>query len=103
MSKSPSGYFIRSKNAGPIWLTIDLFCDDTQTYERLCRAPELSASGIATLLKSNVDAVKTFKIPALNVIKISLPRPTVQGTVEDRDIHGAQWAYLVQEALERHQ
>jgi hypothetical protein len=99
MNAKPS-FFIRSKNAGPFWLTIDVFCDDAATYERLCGAKVLAPQGLARLLRSDAAAMKTFRIPALRVIKISLPRPVIQGSVEDRDMHGAQWACLLQEALQ---
>lgn len=92
---------IRSKNAGPFWLTIDVFCHDAATFRRLCDEPRLGRDAIARLLHTPPDGIKTFKIDALNVIKISLPRPVVQGAVEDRDMHGAQWAHLVRESLMR--
>ncbi|GAA4338382.1 hypothetical protein GCM10023144_35360 [Pigmentiphaga soli] len=95
-----AAYAIRSKNAGPFWLTIDIFCDDAATYRRMCDEPRLGAGAIADLLKADAGSVKIFRIEALNVIKISLPRPVVQGAVADRDMHGAQWAYLLQEKLE---
>ena len=94
-----TGYHIRSKNAGPFWLTIDIFCDDVSTFQRLCDEPRLGSSAIASLLHTDPTGIKTFKIEALNVIKISLPRPVVQGAVDDRDMHGAQWANLVRESL----
>jgi len=97
---SAAGYHIRSKNAGPFWLTIDVFCDDTATYQRLCDEPRLGRDAIARLLHTRPDGVKTFHIEALNVIKISLPRPVVQGALDDRDMHGAQWANLVRESLQ---
>lgn len=93
-------YAVRTKNAGPFWLTIDIFCDDKPTFRRLCADPRLGAQAIGTLLRADADSVKIFHIDALDVIKISLPRPVVQGAVADRDMHGAQWAYLLQEQLE---
>jgi len=41
--------------------------------------------------------LKRFDIPSLNVVKFSLPRPAVQGTVADRDMHGASFAALLSE------
>lgn len=95
-----TGYHIRSKNAGPFWLTVDVFCDDTQTFRRLCEEPLLAPPAIARLLRADEGSIKTFHIEALNVIKISLPRPVVQGSLQDRDMHGAQWANLVRESLQ---
>jgi len=47
------------------------------------------------LLKANPDKVLRFDIPALNVVKFSLPRPHIQGAVADRDMHGASFAPLL--------
>ncbi|WP_137922434.1 DUF4387 family protein [Hydrogenophaga sp. 2FB] len=96
-------YAVRSKNAGPFWLTIDIFCDDKPTFQRLCDEPRLRPEAIGPLLRADADSVKVFHIDALDVIKISLPRPVVQGALADRDMHGAQWAYLLQEQLETQQ
>lgn len=100
MMKS-QGYKIRSKNAGPFWLTFDLFCADTETFQKLCAAPVLSATSMATLFHSDANQVRTFHLQSLNVIKISLPRPVVQGSVADRDMHGAQWGYVLAEEMVR--
>jgi len=98
--RNAAAFDVRSKNAGPFWLTIDIFCDDAATFRRLCAEPVLSAESITALLGGDAALVKLFRIAALNVIKISLPRPTVQGALDDRDMHGAQWANLVREALD---
>jgi hypothetical protein len=100
LRNAPS-YDVRSKNAGPFWLTLDIFCDDEATYRRLCADGRLSTEAVAALLGGDPALVRLFHIDALQVIKISLPRPTVQGAVEDRDMHGAQWANLIKEELDR--
>jgi Domain of unknown function (DUF4387) len=101
MSATTSGrYYVRSKNAGPFWLTIDFFCDDDAAYRQLLKDPRLSAGWIANLLRADAGNVKIFKLERLNVVKISLPRPVIAGAIADRDIHGAQWACLITEALE---
>ncbi|GAA5231625.1 DUF4387 domain-containing protein [Verticiella sediminum] len=99
MKPTDTGYHIRSKNAGPFWLTIDIFCDDAGVYRRMCDEPLLGPEAIGRLLRTSPEGIKTFHVDALNVIKISLPRPVVQGALEDRDMHGAQWANLVRESL----
>ena len=86
---------VRSKNAGPFWLTIDIFCGDDASYTRLVKG--LSTERVAVALGADVGTLKRFDIPDLHVIKISLPRPTIQGAPEDRDMHGAGWAALVGE------
>ena len=86
---------VRSKNAGPFWLTIDIFCGDAASYERL--SSNLSTERVASALGVTSDTIKRFDIEALKVIKISLPRPTVQGSIDDRDMHGAAWASVIAE------
>jgi len=86
---------IRSKNAGPFWLTIDIFCGSETAYRDV--AENLRTADVAKALGANSQDLKRFDIPSLNVIKISLPRPTVQGARDDRDMHGASWAALLAE------
>jgi uncharacterized protein DUF4387 len=56
-----------------------------------------SAADHARQFSVPADSIKRFDIGSLNVVKFSLPRPVVQGTRRDRDIHGAQWANLLAE------
>ncbi|MFZ1337627.1 MAG: DUF4387 domain-containing protein [Paracoccaceae bacterium] len=85
---------VRSKNAGPFWVTVDVFCGSPQAYQRLSR---LTTAAIARLYRQPEQLLKRFDIPELNAIKISFPRPVVQGSRDDRDMHGAQWAHLLAE------
>ncbi|HCP81645.1 MAG TPA: DUF4387 domain-containing protein [Octadecabacter sp.] len=86
---------VRSKNAGPFWLTIDIFCGTPEAYAQIVDG--LSTQRVAALFKTNADDLKRFDIADLNVVKFSLPRPTIQGARDDRDMHGAGWAPLVAE------
>ncbi len=83
---------VRSKNAGPFWLTIDVFCGDKQAYAKVRSG--LTNERVAQLFQTPVAQIKRFDIPDLNVVKISLPRPVTQGDIADRDLHGASWAAL---------
>lgn len=88
---------VRSKNAGPFWVTIDIFCGTAQAYAALL--PRLHTHEVARLYGAPLQLVKRFDIADLNVIKFSFPRPVVQGSATDRDMHGAQWAHLLDEML----
>ncbi len=90
---------IRSKNAGPFWLTIDIFCNSGDSFEQVCNA--LATEAVAAVFARPPGDVKRFEIRNLNVIKFSLPRPVVQGDIKDPDMHGASWAALLQD-LEIH-
>ena len=84
---------VRSKNAGPFWLTIDVFCDTAEAYQKVVDA--LDVMRMAEVLRTDPATLKRFEIPDLNVVKISIPRPAIQGTRQDRDMHGASFANIL--------
>ncbi len=84
---------IRAKNAGPFVLTIDIFCPDPAGFDTICRA--LPTTRIAALFHQPRAEIRRFELPALNVLKFSLPRPVVQGSHNDRDMHASGWALLI--------
>ena len=86
---------IRSKNAGPFWITIDIFCGNKKIYKEVCN--KLKNSEIINLLMISEQQLKRFEIDDLNVVKFSFPRKIIQGDVLDRDMHGAQLAVLLSE------
>jgi len=81
---------IRTKNAGPFWLTIDVFFHDHADYSRVADAGVLTAPRIAEVYRVDANTVRLFQLPAINVIKASFPRPVTQGSFTDRDIHAGQ-------------
>jgi hypothetical protein len=81
---------VRSKNAGPFWQTLDVFLPDDDTYRLVAESPNLGEDVIARLYRVAVEDVKIFRLPSIRVVKISFPRPTTQGGVEDRDMHAGQ-------------
>ena len=86
---------IRSKNAGPFWLTIDIFCDTDGAFAEACRLADNDR--VAAALGVDVAVLKRYEIADLRVLKFSLPRPEVQGTRFDRDMHGASYANILAE------
>ena len=86
---------IRSKNAGPFWITIDVFCGDKKIYKDVSN--KLKNSEISHLFMINEKYLKRFEIDNLNVIKFSFPRKIIQGDIFDRDMHSAQLAVLLSE------
>jgi hypothetical protein len=82
--------YVRSKNAGPFWVTIDLFFDGPETYQRHRDDPAISVDAVALLYGVEARVVRRFQIDALNVIKISIPRSQPQGGVLERDMHSGQ-------------
>jgi Domain of unknown function (DUF4387) len=81
---------VRSKNAGPFWVTMELFMRDAEGYRIAADESFLNERVIAQLYRVDESTVQMFRIPALNVVKISFPRPVTQGSLRDRDMHAGQ-------------
>jgi len=86
---------IRSKNAGPFWITIDIFCGSKEVYQEVLK--NLDNTKIVQLFNIPGQTLKRFEIEDLNVLKFSFPRKIIQGHIKDRDMHGAQLAVLLSE------
>jgi hypothetical protein len=81
---------IRSKNAGPTTLTVDLMFNDSDGFERALVAPSLSPQAIAPLYALRTGQVEVISYPAALAIKIVMDRKIVAGDPGDRDVYGAQ-------------
>ncbi len=81
---------VRSKNAGPFWVTIDVFFDGQGSYARYKDASALSAEAIGLIYGADPGQVKRFEVDSLAVLKISSPRRSPQGGVVERDMHSGQ-------------
>jgi hypothetical protein len=79
---------VRSKNAGPFWITIDIFFATDADYAAY--HDDITADGVAAAYGVDESTVKIFGIPNLRVVKVSFPRPVPQGSAYDRDMHAGQ-------------
>jgi len=86
---------VRSKNAGPFWITIDVFCGDDAVYQEMIEL--LDSKRVSNLYRVPADTLQRFELPSLHVLKFSFPRSIVQGDRFDRDMHGAQMSVLLEE------
>ena len=92
---------VRSKNAGPFWVTVDIFFDGAENFERYRDAPALSAEAIAAAYGADPAMIKRFAVEYLHILKISYPRATPQGGVVERDMHsGQQYVRLLDQVLD---
>src|ERR1700722_18586507 len=82
--------YVRSKNAGPFWITVDLFFDGPDSFSRYRCDSAIAAPAIAALYGVEVENVRRFEVETLNVVKLSFPRLQPQGGVVERDMHGGQ-------------
>lgn len=81
---------IRSKNAGPTTLTVDLLFNDEQGYRLALAAPALRPSSIAALYGLRPEQVEIIPYPPAIAIKIVMDRKRVAGDPGDTDVYGAQ-------------
>lgn len=87
---------VRSKNAGPYWVTVDLFFRDEETFERYADSPALGPPTFARLFGADPALVKRFPVKRLHMVKISYPRSSPQGGMVERDLHcGQQYVRLL--------
>src|SRR5258707_11344225 len=79
---------VRSKNAGPFWMTLEAFMPDEESY-RIADAL-ITTELISDLYHIAPASVEIFRIPELRVVNVSFPRPVAQGSLHDRDMHAGQ-------------
>ena len=87
---------VRSKNAGPFMVTVDIFCGTEAVFQRV--NAQLSSAAVGRLYRVDPARIGRYELPEIRVVKFSFPRPVPQGSRGDRDMHGAQWAVLLAEA-----
>lgn len=81
---------IRSKNAGPFWVTVDLFFSGPETFQDWKGAEGFSVEALAAAFDAHPADCRRIEAPELSVIKFSYPRPVPQGGVTERDMHSGQ-------------
>jgi len=81
---------IRSKNAGPTTLTLDLMFEDDARFRQALASPSLTAAALAPLYAVPASSIEVVPYAPAFAIKIVLPRRTIAGTPGDRDVYGAQ-------------
>lgn len=81
---------IRSKNAGPFWVTLDLFFRNRDDFELYSRSEQLGQAAIGRIFGVGAELVKIFPVPSLNMMKISYARPQPQAWMGERDMHSGQ-------------
>ena len=81
---------IRSKNAGPTTITLDLLFNDEAGYKAACASEALSPHSIAKLYETTPEKVEVLPYPPALAIKIVMPRRIVSGDPGDSDVYGAQ-------------
>ena len=82
---------IRSKNAGPFELTLDVIFPDRDTYEAVKATGYFTRERVATLYQVPAgDVYEVVCFDPANAIKITLARQRPQGSIGESDTYGAQ-------------
>ena len=81
---------VRSKNAGPFWLTIDIMFDEAEKYRRVRDGDVINRAGIAAMFGREPGDIIVVNHDAALAIKVSFPRPQSSGSKHDSDAYGGQ-------------
>lgn len=81
---------IRSKNAGPFWLTFDVMFEDAHVYRAVRDQQVINADRVAALYRQDPTVVRIFAVDSALAIKVSFPRPASSGSANDTDVFGGQ-------------
>ena len=81
---------VRSKNAGPFWLTIDIMFDDPEKYRRVRDGEVVNRAAVAGMFKRDPADIIVVNHDAALAIKVSFPRPQSSGSKYDSDVYGGQ-------------
>ena len=81
---------VRSKNAGPLLLTLDVMLPDADRYGRVLSSGVLAPQAIAALYGVPTAEVETIEHAAIHTVKVTMRRPVRAGDPDDTDLYGAQ-------------
>lgn len=82
--------YIRSKNAGPFWLTVDAFCHNVEDTRRVTAAFERERDFIAKTYQVKPEDLEIYCLEHIQVAKLSFPRVPIEGSRDELDMHGGQ-------------
>ncbi len=79
---------LRSKNAGPLYITFDLMFDNTEMFEYVKK--NLYSEEVAKAYGVDSEDVVIVCFDVVQSIKITFPRIHISGDFLDTDIYGCQ-------------
>lgn len=82
---------IRSKNAGPFELTLDVILKTDDMFEKMRAANIINKKTVATLYHiAEDDVISVVWFPRAKAVKATIVRPMASGALGERDVYGAQ-------------
>ena len=89
---------IRSKNAGPFEITLDIVFKTKADFEAVKKSGVITKELVSQLYNVPTQNIITFGFfDLINAVKITLPRPRPQGGIGETDMHAAQQHVPLQE------
>lgn len=79
---------LRSKNAGPLFITFDLIFSGSDEMEYVLKS--LKRSDVAKAYRIDEKEIDIIAYKVVNSIKITFPRQNISGSLCDNDIYGCQ-------------
>lgn len=79
---------LRSKNAGPLYITFDLMFDSEEDMNMVLG--KLKKEDIAKAYLVNEKDITIIAYQIVNSIKVTFPRKYISGSVYDDDVYGCQ-------------
>ena len=79
---------LRSKNAGPLFITFDIIFHNREDMKRVYEA--LRKDDIAKAYDVAEEKIEIIPYEIVDSIKITFPRKCISGNVYDNDVYGCQ-------------
>jgi len=79
---------LRSKNAGPLFITFDIIFHSSEDMKKVYSS--LKKEDIAASYGTDAESIEIIAYEIVNSIKITFPRRHISGSVYDNDIYGCQ-------------
>ncbi len=79
---------LRSKNAGPLYITFDLIFPDTESFNEI--KDRLTKAMVSQAYDISEQLIDIIYYDVVNSIKITFPRKNISGSLNDTDIYGCQ-------------
>ncbi len=79
---------LRSKNAGPLFITFDLIFSSKEQYDYVRQ--NLTKEQVSNVYQIDKNIIEIIAYEVVNSIKITFPRKNISGSLLDNDIYGCQ-------------
>jgi hypothetical protein len=81
---------LRSKNAGPLYLTLDIIFNSREDLQHILDLNVVNAETVSLLYHVPEAQVSIIVYDKVDSMKVTVPRSCVSGAINDTDIYGCQ-------------